>query len=263
MKEFYALDDLIKNALPTSSNGKLIETGGSIYLNATENNNKKKQVKINPSIGVAIDFTIGKDDPEMEVFVKDPRYTNQVNWILPRAKRSSSIKKSWQMTETIYNADKTIRSEQVFHSKEEWEAHLQKRKEEKEQKRKEEEIKQVTKNKMDSKLKIYNLGYINCDKFYNEPMTPFIVAADQKTIAEYYLVFKDVRGVMKGKLYNQQVNFGSVPKNKQATLVAVSFIDKQAYFFNSSINISSSEIPTIILKPVEESFLNQQLALLK
>jgi len=129
--------------------------------------------------------------------------------------------------------------------------------------KKEAEIKQITNNKMDSKLKVYDLGYINCDKFYDEPMTPFFVSADQKTIAEYYLVFKDVRGVMKGNRQNERVNFGSVPKNKQATLVAVSYIDKQAYFFNCSVKLNNAALPPIVLKPVAESFLNEQLALLK
>ncbi len=272
LKEFYGVGDLIKNGLPTSSNGNLIETGGSIYLNATAHDNEKAQVKINANKGVTVDFTIGKSDPEMEIFVKDPRYPNQMNWVLPRNK--SSITESWQMTETILNAEKSIQSEKVFNSKEEWEAYLKMKKEAEAQKQKNDEakrliqkknneVKRLAQNKMNSKLKLYNFGYINCDKFINEPMIPFFVESDQNTIAEYYLVFNDVRGVMMGKVYNQQVNFGSVPKNKEATLIALSYIDKQAYLYRSTITTGSSTVSNIILKPVEESFLNEQLALLK
>ncbi len=254
LKEYYGLDDYIKSGLPTVSNGQMIQTGGSIYLNATDKNNEKKRVSINPSKGVGVDFTLGKDDPDMQVFIKDPRYPMQVNWILPKQK--PQVRKSWQMTETILNADSTIRSKKVFHSKAEWEAYLKKQKQDA-------EIKKTTQKKMDSKLKVFNLGYINCDKFYQEPMVPLIVLADKNTTAEYYLVYTDVRGVMKGKVFNQRVNFGSVPADREAQLIAVSYIDNQTYYFKCNFKAGSSTKPDIVLEPVKETFLNEQLALLK
>ncbi|PCI97181.1 MAG: hypothetical protein COB15_08220 [Flavobacteriales bacterium] len=262
LKEFYAIDDYIKSGLPTSSNGKLIETGGSIYLDATAENNPKKKVKIDPNKGVAVDFTIGKNDPDMEIFVKDKRYPNQLNWVRPNQKQSKR-EGSWEMTETILNADSSIQSEQVFTSKEEWEAHLQKQKAAKEKKKRDVKTIQKTQQKMASKLKVYNLGFINCDKFYNEPMMAYIIPADQERAATYYLVFKDIRGVMQGLINNKQVTFGSVPKNKEATLIVMSYNEKQTYLYNTEVNLGKSDIPQIELKPVSESYLNTQLALLK
>ena len=262
LKEYYSLDDYIKGGLPTTSNGKMIETGGSIYLNATQDDNDKKQVKINPDKGVGVDFTIGKTEPDMEVFIKDLRYTDQVNWILPK-KIQSKIRQSWQMTETIYNADGSVSSEEVFRSKEEWEAHLKAQQEAAAKKQKEQEIKTTTQNKMDSKLKIYDLGYINCDRFPNESLAPLMVAADEKTTAEYYLVFTDIRGVMHGQVYNNHVKFGGVPTAREGQLIAVSFIDKQAYYFKCTVKAGKMNVPKVMLEPVEESFLNEQLALLK
>jgi hypothetical protein len=95
-------------------------------------------------------------------------------------------------------------------------------------------------------------------------MTTFVVAGDAKILAEYYLVYKDVRGVMTGYVCNNRVSFGNIPRDREVTLVAVSFVDKQAYFFKATIaKPAGGVVPVIALKPVEESFLNKELALLK
>lgn len=251
LKEFYGIADYIKGDLLTVSNGRMIETGGSMYLNATEKENPQVQVQINKQKGVAVDFTLGKDDPEMKIFVKDPR-SRATNRILPR-----TTKKSWRMTKTIMDHNGRVIETLVFNSKADWEAYLQREK-------RDEEIKVVTQNKMDSKLKVTNLGYINCDKFNDDPKIPIQLMADQKTPAEYYLIFKGVRGVMKGrKVSSTQIVFGSVPKGKKAVLMAVSFIGEQAYFYKADITLVKKVNPPIELKPVEESYLDEQMAMLK
>jgi hypothetical protein len=267
LKEFYSLGDYMKNALPTISNGKMILTGGSIYLNAIENNSSKKRVNINQDKGVAAEFKLGKDDPDMQIFVKDSR-SGKVNWVLPV---KPSQKEDWEMTEVLLDEKRNIIWEKKYTSKEAWEKHL---KEEEqiaiEEKKQEKEAREkaaasiLTRNNMNEKLKIYNLGYINCDKFPNEPMTPYTITADEKmSNAEYYLIYSDIRGVMTGYTINKVVSFGSVPIGRGATLIAVSFIGKQAYYFKSAIRIDGKPVPKISLKPVDESFLNQELASLK
>lgn len=259
LKEYYALGDYIKSSLPTVSNGQMLQTGGSIYLNATENDASKKTVGINQQLGIQADFTLGKNDTNMQIFIKDPG-SKEHNWILPGRKIS---KTSYEITETVLDTEGKIISEETFHSKEAWEKHLA----EKEKKRKEaakaEAIKVETAQKMDSKLKIYNLGYINCDKFYDEPTMPLMVAADKTFNAQYYLVYTDIRGVMKGEANSGVVQFGSVAKKREAVLVAVSFVDKQAYFFKCKLGAGGKLEKKIALSPVEESFLNQEMALLK
>ena len=260
LKEYYQLGDYIKSALPTVSNGQMLQTGGSIYLDARENDANKKQVKINPQIGVQVDFTLGKNDADMQVFIKDPRTPNALNWILPSRRVT---RESWEITETVLDADGKVVSEQKFNSKEEWDKHLEEKERKKKEMAKAAEIKETTRQKMDSKLQIYDLGYINCDKFYNEPTLPLIVAADAKYNAQYYVVYTDIRGVLKGESHNGTVTFGSLAKNREAVLIAVSFVDKQAYFFKCKIGIGGKLEQKIALSPMEESALNQELALLK
>ncbi|MEI7596772.1 MAG: hypothetical protein WCK02_13560 [Bacteroidota bacterium] len=254
LKEFYTMSDYLKSDLPTISNGEMIQTGGVIYLNATQESNSKQQVKINPDKGVDVDFTIGKADPDMQVFIKDTRSPNSMNWVLP-----PQTKIIWEMTETTLDTKGNIISEKKFNSKAEWEAHLKAEENEKKQ----EIERQEARVKFQSKLNIVNLGFINCDKFFNEPMIQYEIAIDAKIKADYYLVYKDVRGVMCAQIENNKAVFGSVPSNKQAILIAVAIIDKQAYYFESPITANSKIFPKVELKPVDESYLNKQLALLK
>ena len=260
LKEFYQLGDYIKSGLPTVSNGQMLQTGGSIYLNATENDAPKKTVGINQNLGIQADFTLGKNDTSMQVFIKDPAKPNQLNWILPNRR----IKKStYEVTETVLDAEGMVISEETFHSKEEWDKHLADKEKKRKEAEKAEAIKAETAQKMDSKLKIYNLGYINCDKFYSEPTIPLMVSADNKYNAQYYVVYTDIRGVMKGETNSGSVNFGSIAKNREALLIAISIVDKQAYFFKCKIGLGGKLEKKVALNPIEDNILNQELSVLK
>jgi hypothetical protein len=92
---------------------------------------------------------------------------------------------------------------------------------------------------------------------------PLMVLADSKYNAQYYVVYSDIRGVMKGETNAGSVNFGSVAKNREAVLIAVSIVDKQAYFFKCKLGPGGKLEKKIALSPVEDNFLNQELALLK
>ena len=262
LKEFYSLDDYLKNGLQTASNGRMIETGGTIYLNATEADDKSKQVKIDPNTGLGVDFTLGKNDTAMQVFIKDPRSTGDINWILP-PRRQVSRTVRWKITETIMDGSGNVLEKKTFNSKEEWEAYKKKQKELEEQKEQMAAVKQDTRKQMTGKLQVYDLGFINCDKFYDEPMQQLAFMADKNYPAEYYLVFTDVRGVLKGSEQNGVVHFSSVPKNRNAVILAVSFVGEQAYFYKNNVTIGVQAPQPVELAAVEEEFLDQQMALLK
>jgi len=230
-----------------------------MYLNATEAGNDKKQVNINPNKGIGVDFTLGKNDPDMQIFVKDPT-SEELNWILP----SYTIKESWQVTETIYDYEGNVLSKKVFKSKEEFEEYQREQERIAVEKAKKTALIKDIKEKMSSKLKVYSLGYINCDRFYDEPMITLMVDGDEEITAEYYLVYKDVRGVMTGRVgENNIVRFGNIPRNREGVLIAVSFVEDQAYCYQSTITAGKHDRPTIKLEPVEESYLDQVLASLK
>lgn len=270
LKEFYKLDDYLKNGLQTVSNGNTLASGGSIYIDAHENDSKGKQVKVNKDIGIGVDFTNGKNDTAMKIFIKDPRQ-QEFNWILPPTR---TVSQSWSMTEITYDPYGKIIDKKVFNSKEEWEKHLkdkaakaelEARKKEADRLKAEKEasIRRETNLKMESNLKIYNLGYINCDKFMDEPLINFIVNADTSRAAEYFLIYPEINSVLKGNTDGNKVYFSRISKIREAILIAVCFIGKQAYFFKCKIGQNGKLNSRVILAPVSESFVNEQLAALK
>lgn len=287
LKEYYTLKDYITNGLQTASNGNMLQTGGTVYINAVDKTTNKP-VGVNQDKGIGLDFTLGKNDPEMEVFVKDPKSSGPINWVRPKAPSSNGGFNSWEMTETIYDPEGNVVGEKTYKSKAEWDAYQEQLRLEREaieraaaaererlaaaaalrEQQRAAEVKAMLESnsaadRMQGALQIYQLGWINCDRFPNLPMVPLVFAADDKCAAEYYLVFDDVRGVMRAQEENGNVKFPKVPKNKTATLIAIAFVGKIAYFFKKVITIGNEGAPTVTLEQVDEAFVNEQLALLK
>ena len=257
LKEFYSLADLMINDLSTVSDGEMIQTGGSIYLEAREHQTEKK-VTINPNLGLDIAFTGGREDPKMEVFIKDP-HSAKMNWIRPR-KTEVTMTKSWSMTETILDPETNeVISSKTYNSKKEWEDHLNKKAEEK----KTADIVIAKKKANYEKLKVYDMGYINCDRFPDEPKIQFMVAADDSIVAEYFVVFDNVRGVLKGETRGNSVDFGMIPSDKAARLIAVSFQGDKTYFYSQNFIAKNTPNAKVALRPVPKSVVDQQLAMLK
>jgi hypothetical protein len=257
LKEFYSLADLMINDLSTVSDGEMIQTGGSIYLEAREHQTEKK-VTINPNLGLDIAFTGGREDPKMEVFIKDP-HSAKMNWIRP-SKTEVTMTKSWSMTETILDPETNeVISSKTYNSKKEWEDHLNKKAEEK----KTADIVIAKKKANYEKLKVYDMGYINCDRFPDEPKIQFMVAADDSIVAEYFVVFDNVRGVLKGETRGNSVDFGTIPSDKAARLIAVSFQGDKTYFYSQNFIAKNTPNAKVALRPVPKSIVDQQLAMLK
>jgi hypothetical protein len=258
LKEFYALADLMKGGMHTASNGRMLETGGSIFLDAKEDGGKGKQATLDSQKGIKADFALGKDDPEMQLFIKDPR-REELNWIQTRRRTTTFTRETVVYTDgngkVISEAEALARIERINKWNEERKAEI-KRDAEFAKQRKEREA-------FENKLTIQNLGFINCDKFPEEPMRVLQAKADERYTATYYVIYKEVRGLMAGNQVGNTVNFGSVPTNRPATLVAVAFDDKQAYFTRVELAPGQSLVPELKLQPVTESYVNQQLALLK
>ena len=246
LKEYYTLGDYIKYNMPTVTNGEMIQTGGVIYLNATEEADPKKQVQIKSGIGVGVEFT-NNDDPDMQLFIQDPNSNNDLNWVLPTERKDD-----WQMTETVFDENNNIVSKETFYSKDDWDNYLANEKQKK-------EISQ----KAQSILNTNNFGLLNCDKFIDVPTLPIEFTSDLNVYAKYYLVFTGIRGVIDGRGIQDKVVFDNTPINSEATLIAIAFKGKQAYYYNKKINTSGEKGFNIQLSPVSEVFINQQLDLLK
>ena len=246
LKEYYTLGDYVNYNLPTVANGKMIQTGGVIYLNATEEAKPKNQVKINSKKGVRIEFT-NNDDPDMQLFTQDLKSKADLNWVLPTERIED-----WQMTETILDDKNNIVSQKTFYSKEEWDNNLNA------QEQKEESLQMSQ-----SILRTSFFGLLNCDKFIDVRTIPIELVSDSSVYAKHYLVFSDPRGVINGREIHDKVFFDNAPENCEATLVAIANKDKQVYYYSKKINTSNEKDFKIQLTPVSEDFINNQLDMLK
>ena len=107
------------------------------------------------------------------------------------------------------------------------------------------------------------MGYINSDRFPDEPKIQFMVAADDSIVAEYFVVFDNVRGVLKGETRGNSVDFGTIPSDKAARLIAVSFQGDKTYYYSQNFIAKNTLNAKVALRPVPKSVVDQQVAMLK
>ena len=83
LREFYKLSDMLFSKLTTISNGKIIETGGMVYLNATNGNKKLEIVK---GKNITIEFKTSYNN-EMKIFSGAPDSLGNINWVRQNVER--------------------------------------------------------------------------------------------------------------------------------------------------------------------------------
>ena len=67
-----------------------------------------------------------------------------------------------------------------------------------------------------------------------------INASENTNAANYYLVFTDIKGVMKGNRVENQIYFPSLPKNKNVLLVVMAFEDEKSYYYETKTSTKSN-----------------------
>lgn len=79
LKEVQAMDEFVKSRISTLSNGELLSTAGSYYINATSDG---KQLKINPEVGLNVAFPDVSSDPEIQLFKGEQTESGDINWLV-------------------------------------------------------------------------------------------------------------------------------------------------------------------------------------
>ena len=79
-KEVYKYSDMLMENLSTTSNGRLIESAGMVYTEASDLDGNKVNLKPGAQITVMIPTDSLRDDMELFTGQRDPT-TNQINWI--------------------------------------------------------------------------------------------------------------------------------------------------------------------------------------
>ena len=91
IQEYYQLSDMLMAGLSTSSNQKLLATGGMLNLKALAQG-QELQLAPQKEIGVGMPIRKGQFDPAMELFLgnKDPHHQDHLNWN-PTQRKATSL----------------------------------------------------------------------------------------------------------------------------------------------------------------------------
>lgn len=91
IQEYYGLSDMLMAGLSTSSNHKLLATGGMVNLTALAQG-QELQLAPQKEIGVGMPIWKGQFDPAMELFLgdKDPHHSGLINWN-PTQRKTTSL----------------------------------------------------------------------------------------------------------------------------------------------------------------------------
>ncbi len=100
VKEAYNLQDMLLAGLTTESNGKLLNSGGMIYVNATANT---KEIELVKPIKVSLPGT--EYDENMQLFKGEIKSDSSINWINPQPLDTSPVAKALIRGEILFKAN--------------------------------------------------------------------------------------------------------------------------------------------------------------
>lgn len=247
--ELHDNSSLILNNTPTLSNGELLVTGGAYYINMKSDG---KQLKLNQESGLNVEFPKITEE-EMTLFFGERDSLGQMNWIptnnkfAPKSlslpdepkKKIKYIKKTSNEIDAIFGYidgedSKVETKEEEEVSKEEYEQYLKQK----------EEIE--TQNKTYETVQLLNFGWINCDRFLNDPgekkSIELIVKSPEIKSARLYVVFTDINSIMQENYYEAQkesVQFTNIPLNKEVTIFAISALGSTPMIYKKKITAGS------------------------
>jgi len=238
--EYYTIEDILLSGLTTASADRIIETGGTIYIEARF---KQKILHL-------------KTDNPIEIFF--PSETNELkNGMKPFEGKSRDGLIDWDVeingdVKKIKEGTQLFREEQDVKDSSNWEA--------------EEWSEEGYYAEADGYLmKVGKMGFINCDRFYDFVVkTDLIVSVDTDVKMSYRLVFEDIKSVLPGYEYSPEgdMKFPDLPKGKKAIVLAYSISKKtnEAKFAYAPITLGKQKEVYLIPTSMSVSDLQKELS---
>ena len=259
--EMTSVYDLLTNNAPTVSNGQLLETGGSYYLNMTSND---VQLKVKQDKALEVEFPKLTDD-EMAVFLGERDSLERINWVQseqdfetknlvkPKKPNQATPKKQKSNAPDLENlyAFMANQTEDFVPTDS---ASLKEYREMM--------IKYNQEAKTYKSIDVLEFGLINCDKFVREEkeLVHLRLRLDSSTTAgtRFFAVFKNINSMMSQSFYGQtQENFGffGIPIGEEITIIGIGAEGENAYYFEREITIPEKDAtisPNFQLSSAEE-----------
>ena len=239
LKEVYGGGQLVQANLHTASGGRMLRSGGTIHIDASTNG---KPAQVASGKHLDLEFPHGEEVAEnMEVFNGRVDRSGNFDWI-PKA---GIVQLESRVREVFYINDVKVSKEEYMARMQAWEDREAERERQEAEWAKEQEINnEIAANAeaMDAYLlKSDQLGWINCDEFYDvENKTDVIVFVDTTYRPSVRMVFDNISSVMGGDYdhCNGTVTFRDVPVGESVRLVGYSIMDGTAYMDNRNVIVS-------------------------
>ena len=92
-------------------------------------------------------------------------------------------------------------------------------------------------------VKTSNLGWINCDRFFNIPENEKLnlEVAEFAEGQHYYLVFKNIKSLIRPETVQNKIVFVNIPKGEDVKIIGLSFKNNSAYVATQDLTIGSGD----------------------
>jgi hypothetical protein len=253
LTEVYGRNQLVNADLHTASNGRMLESGGTVLLEAFCGSSP---AAVSPGKDISLSFpNEGEAKEGMETFIGETDRYGNFNWQQDRSGSYGGI----TYRDSYYINDKKVSKEEYLAMKAQFE-----------------EAEQVERNEVavaanDEAFDAYllksgSLGWINCDRFYDaEATTEFVVNVDTALHPSVRLVFDNINSVMNGTYDPRKgkVVFSGIPVGEKARVVGYSIVNDVPYMASQSITIAPNQTETLRLQQTSKQGMEQQLASLR
>ena len=241
LRTYYNYTDMLLANLTTTSNHKLLETGGMLHLKATQNG---QEIRLKSNREILIGIPTQEVRPHMQAFVGNRDDQGYMNWRLNR--------RGWVNTQVGGNCvrNKVCWLRRIFSRKARTRYQRARARWKKANQLTEENAKQEAKMIAQNNYIVSSnqLGWINCDAFYNVPrqhLTKVQFKAKKPfKSTRYFVILHQRRSIVAGYPVHYKSNqseykltFGALPKNQSATLVALHYQEEKVMMATKSLAI--------------------------
>lgn len=252
VEEYLKTAEMLSADLTTHSNGKMLESGGMIYIEAWCGTQK---LKLKPGKSIEILFPSITKKEGMKTF-NGRKSKNMSDWVLQNGGEVKIVPDELiPETEKKNNNERFIVTEEISYEGEgvildgeyEYDSLAQ-------------QVYDMTDGYLLTSL---NLGWINCDRFYEvENKTELLVSSNSKEPICYRIVFKDIKSIIPA--YDCGANgtfkFDDIPAGEKVILVAfyVSRDKKTALFAAKEITLGETKNEKLLMENTTPEALKAQ-----
>lgn len=263
LKEQTNQRELVLGNTQTVSNGRLIVSGGAYYIGMAADG---KELRIKKGKSLDMEFPKVTED-EMELFYGQRDSLGQMNWQVAQQK---FVKKKYKEEDFIAETDVFMVVFETIEGIDTIKSFSQKEFEKQQKRRKMEKETREVEEKLYESIKINQLGWINCDRFYQIPpdcKTDLIIAMDNQSIdvpaAKAFLVFKKINSVLSYNYFadKDNIRFNNIPVGEDVKLIIYTAEKGNVYIHSSGFTLKKDETLTIALKKSNDKELENMLML--